>query len=332
MLDVPSLLKEHAARLGPVLVDLVPRTSDDYLSDGVWYQFESGGKRLRPALCLMTCEVLGGDPKRAVPFALATEILHNFLLVHDDIEDGDTIRRDRPTLWAKFGIPNALNVADYLIAKAYRLIFESPLDPETILALSRAFTMAFERTVEGQALDINLRGRDDVGLAMYYRIVTHKTAYYLALTWVGGALVAGVPETQLGPFWELGECLGPAFQIRDDVIDLTEGKGRGGEIGCDIREGKPSVLVAWVFDEKVGSDAARSRLLGIIRAPREETSAADIQWAIEFFREHGALEFAEGEARRLIDRAEEVIARLPLEREGRERFREMARFIIDRKM
>ncbi|HLU49938.1 MAG TPA: polyprenyl synthetase family protein, partial [Planctomycetota bacterium] len=80
MLDVPTLLKEHAARLEPILSDLVPRRADDFLSDGVWYQFESGGKRLRPALCLMTCEVLGGDPSKAIRFALATEILHNFLL------------------------------------------------------------------------------------------------------------------------------------------------------------------------------------------------------------------------------------------------------------
>jgi geranylgeranyl pyrophosphate synthase len=337
MLDVPSLLKAHAARIEPLLAEVVPRRGadeppDGRLSEGVWYQFDSGGKRIRPALCVMTCEVLGGDPRSATPFALATEILHNFLLIHDDIEDGDVVRRDRPTLWAKYGVPDALNIADYLIAKAYQLIFASPLEPAVVIDLALAFTHAFERTVEGQALDIHWRGKADLRLSDYYRVVTLKTAYYLAVTWVGGALAAGVPSTGLAAFWELGECIGPAFQIRDDIIDLTQGKGRGGEIGCDIREGKPSVLVARALEAELGNAAERERLLAIIRAPRDETSPDDIRWVIAFFERERVIDFAQEEARRFVARADDVLERLPLDRGGRERFREIARFVIDRKV
>ncbi|MBN1443125.1 MAG: polyprenyl synthetase family protein [Planctomycetes bacterium] len=331
MVDVQDMLTRHAAAVARVLEQAVPRSGHEYLSGGVWYQFESGGKKLRPALCLMTCELLGGDPEAALPFALATEILHNFLLIHDDIEDGDTMRRDQPTLWARDGVPNALNVADFLIAKAYRLILEAPLSAETNLRLGRAFSLAFERTVEGQALDINLRGASEVNLETYFRIVQLKTAYYLALTWVGGAIIAGCSDGALEPFWELGRCLGPAFQIRDDLIDLTQGKGRGGEIGCDIREGKPSIFYAFVQDRRAGTPEERERLVEIIRRDRERTTRDDIEWAISFFRDQGALEFAQAEAERLVERAHEVVGQLPLEEEGRAKFREMARFIIDRK-
>ena len=332
MPDLREALRERAEAVERLLERTVPKGRNDYLSDGVWYQFDSGGKRLRPALCLLSCDVLGGDPEKAVPFALATEILHNFLLIHDDIEDGDSMRRDQKTLWAEYGIPNALNVADFLIAEGYRLILDAPLPDAMNLRLARAYTHAFRRTVEGQALDINLRGHPDVDLATYFRIVTHQTAFYLALTWVGGAIVAGIPDRDIEPFWDLGRCIGPAFQIRDDLIDLTEGKGRGGEIGCDIREGKPSIFFAYIQDRRLGTSAERERMIELIRRPREETSDDDIRWVIDFFRAQGALDFAQREAERLVAEAEKVLDALPLGDDGRERFREVARFIIARKM
>src|SRR3989454_6774663 len=189
MLDIPKLLNYHARSVESLLAQEVPPHQLPYISDGVWYQFSSGGKRLRPALCLIACEALKGDPEKALPFALATEIFHNYLLIHDDIEDGDTMRRDQPTLWKKLGIPNAINVSDFLIAKAYQLILGAPLPDGTNLRLASIFSQAFERTVEGQALDINLRGSAGVNLETYLRIVELKTAYYLALPWVGGAIV-----------------------------------------------------------------------------------------------------------------------------------------------
>jgi geranylgeranyl pyrophosphate synthase len=330
MLDVPRLLGTHARAIEELLRREVPPEQVPYISEGVWYQFDSGGKRLRPALSVLACETFGGDPEKALPFALATEILHNFFLVHDDIEDGDTVRRDKATLWFKLGVPNAINIGDYLIAKAYRIILSAPLEPDVNLRLARIFSTAFERTVEGQALDINLRGRADVGLEMYHRIVELKTAYYLALTWVGGAVVAGMEEPVIETLWDLGRCLGPAFQIRDDILDLTTGKGRGGEIGCDLREGKPSIFFAYVIDTRMGPEADRKSLIEIVSKPREATTPEDVAWAIEFYRETGALEFADAEARRFQRSADEVIARLPLDERGKEVFQAISRFMVDR--
>ncbi len=342
MSDLPRLVERHLEALEAFFAAENNRDTYDFLTDGLNYQFDTGGKRLRPALCLIACEVLGGDPRAALPFAMACEVLHNFLLVHDDIEDGDTVRRDQQTLWAKFGIPNALNVADFMIAQAYSLIVDLPsdanggspdggLDAEKRLRLARVFTHALSKTVEGQALDVNLRGDVEVDLATYYRLVTLKTGHYLALPWVGGAIVAGIQDDALPPLWELGVCLGPAFQIRDDVIDLTEGKGRGGEIGCDIREGKPSIFFAWTMDGRHGTDADRERLLDVMRADRESTSDADVEWVIDFYRREGALEFAQSEAKRLAAESEAVLDRLPFGGEGRDGFRDIIGFIVGRK-
>jgi geranylgeranyl pyrophosphate synthase len=331
MSDLPNDVQRHVAALEEYFHAENSRKSYEFISDGVNYQFSTGGKRLRPALCLMACEALGGDPAAALPFAMATEILHNFLLVHDDIEDGDTMRRDQKTLWAKIGVPNAINVADFMICRAYRLILEAPLPSDINLRLAQQFSLTFQRTVQGQALDINLRGNVEVDLEIYFRIVTHKTAFYLALPWVGGAIVAGVSDDQLEPLWELGRCLGPAFQIKDDLIDLTEGKGRGGEVGCDIREGKPSICYAYALSAERGSEEDRRRLVDIVRAPREETSPSDIEWVIAFFDEQGVLEFAQSEADRLAAQSERVLEELPFGDAGKAGFREMIRFIVQRK-
>lgn len=344
MHDLPQLLERHGAAVDALLAQEIPPDQQDYLSEGVWYQFSSGGKRIRPALCLMTCETLGGDPERALLFALATEVLHNFFLVHDDIEDGDTMRRDQPTLWTRVGVPNGINVGDYLIAKGYALILKSDLPPEQVLHLTRIFTTTFERTVEGQALDINLRGSPDVGLDDYYRIVQLKTAYYLAVTWVGGAAIAGVSGSQDSDsgsngatagveesLWELGRCLGPAFQIRDDLLDLTVGKGRGGETGCDLKEGKPSILYAYVLDREQGSASDRRRLQEVMAKERDATSEEEVRWAIDFFRQTGALDFAESEAAALVRKADDLIESLPFSAEGRNLFRAISRYIVERK-
>ncbi len=328
--DLTAVFQQHAEQIEGLLAAELPPEQLPYLSGSVWYQFDSGGKRIRPALCLIACEAFGGSTQEALHFALATEALHNFFLVHDDIEDGDTMRRDRPTLWTEVGVANAINVGDFLIAKAYQLILKSPVQAATKLELVQIFTETFERTVEGQALDINLRGAD-VDLQTYYRIVNLKTAFYLALPWVGGAMIAGADPGARDTLLELGRCLGPAFQIRDDLLDLTQGKGRGGEVGCDLKEGKPSILYAQVLEQQLGSDEERDRLRRVMASARDETEAKDVVWAIDFFRRVGALAFAEAEAERLLARAHDLVDSLPISAEKRELFHAISDFVVQRK-
>ena len=319
-------LAEAGRRIEPVLVEMFPPDRDDYLSRPFWRHMESGGKRIRPALCLLCCEELGGDSQRAVPFAAAIEILHNMLLVHDDLEDGDTVRRDLPTVWVEFGMANAVNLGDYMLGRAYTALLRTPADAPTRLRLLEAFTGAYERTCLGQALDINGRGRENLTVEDYLEMVTLKTGDYLALGMVGGAIIAGMDEAGVREIRALGGNMGPAFQVRDDVIDLTEGKGRGGAIGNDIREGKPSILYAHALSQASHGD--RQRLLDVMRKPRQDTAQEDVRWVTGLYRRLGSIQFAQAKAEQLVAEAFDTIERIPADNKAF--FRRVATFMAER--
>ena len=205
------------------------------------------GKRIRPILCLVAAESLGAERAMAMPFALAIELMHNFALVHDDMEDGDVMRRGRDAVWVRYGVPHAINIGDYLLVQTYRALTEwgpKALDGATRFRLMRLITDALDHTHIGQALDMNARNHRWISMDVYLRIVREKTGFYLAAPIQGGALVAGADQATLDRIGKMALNLGPMFQIIDDIIDLTDGKGRE-STGSDIREGKRSYLVAW---------------------------------------------------------------------------------------
>ncbi|MFW6456937.1 MAG: polyprenyl synthetase family protein [Planctomycetota bacterium] len=319
-------LEEAGSQIMPVLEDLFPRNEVDYLSAPVWHHMQTGGKRIRPALCLMCCEELGAEPDRALNFAAAVELLHNMLLVHDDIEDGDRVRRDEPTVWVKFGVENAINVGDYMLGRAYSLIMDSPLDEHITLQLARAFTRTYEHTCRGQALDMNLRGTTDLSVERYLDMVRLKTGDYLALGMVGGAIIAGAPEEAIDRIRELGKNMGPAFQIRDDVIDLTQGKGRAGAIGNDIKEGKPSILYAHALGKATGED--RQKLIDIANRDRSATTEKHVKWVLALYDELGSLEFAQSTAEQMVEKAFQTIDEIPVD--NKDFFRDVAHFMAER--
>ncbi len=275
----------------------------------------SRGKRLRPALCLAAAEALDADPARALPFACAIELLHNFALVHDDIEDGDTIRRGRPTVWQQYGLAHGVNVGDCLFSLVFSTIDRDETNPpETRLALDRLLHHTLESLFAGQALDINARQSRNFSVADYNRIVLRKTGSYLAAPVLGAAIIADAPSEVLDALRAYGDALGPLFQIKDDIIDLTTGKGRD-DTGNDIREGKRSFLVAATLESC--STAEAGRLLDILDAPREETGKAHVGWAMRLFEKSGAVERAEAECTRLRAQAEAALQHVsePLRRD-----------------
>lgn len=269
------------------------------------------GKRIRPILCLLTAEALGADRALAMPFALSIELMHNFALVHDDMEDGDIMRRGRPSAWVKFGVPHAINIGDYLLVQTTRALTDwgpPELAPETRFRLLKLIGMALDHTHIGQALDMNARGTALFDEEAYLRIVREKTGYYLAAPIQGGAIVAGADEATLGAIGEMAQFLGPLFQVIDDIIDLTHGKGRE-TIGSDIREGKRSYLVARAM--QAATAAERARLVEILDRPREATTSEDVTEAIALFEKYGAIDAGRDYCRRLHEQSRQVLARLP---------------------
>jgi geranylgeranyl pyrophosphate synthase len=277
-------------------------------------------------LCLITCEALGGNPDEALYFALAIEVMHNMFLLHDDIEDGDTVRRDQPTVWVKYGTANAINAGDYLLACAYKSTLSSPVSLGKKVKLLEILTLTYERTVEGQALDINARAAENFSVDEYMKMVELKTGYYLACGMVGGAVVSGASDDVVEKIWELGKTMGPAFQIRDDLIDLTHGKGRGGLIGSDVKEGKASFLYSYAL--QVANRDDRKCLRDIMLKPRDETTGTDIQCVLDIYKKYDAMNYAQEFAENLVRQAYEVIDRIPVD--DKTVFKEIASFMARR--
>jgi geranylgeranyl diphosphate synthase type I len=182
-----------------------------------------GGKRVRPLLCLLACQACGGVWRTALPAASSLELIHNFSLVHDDIQDRSETRRNRPTLWTLWGEPQAINAGDALFAlsrrTSYRLV-ESGLDRSTVLEVQRELDDACLELTIGQHLDLAFEGRSSVTLQAYLRMVEAKTASLLAASAVAGARVAEASAATVEAFRSFGRNLGIAFQIYDDVLGI----------------------------------------------------------------------------------------------------------------
>lgn len=269
------------------------------------------GKRIRPVLCLLSAETLGAPVERAMPFALAIELMHNFALVHDDIQDGDITRRGRESAWSRFGLPHAVNIGDYLLVATMTALTDwdaGDLRTDCRLQLVQLLSRALDHTHIGQALDMNARTRRDILVHDYLHIVREKTGFYLAAPIQGGALIAGADGATLQKLAETAFYLGPMFQIIDDIIDLTDGKGRE-DVGSDIREGKRSYLVAHTTQHCDPSE--RDRMFNILDKSREQTTQADIQDILELFRKHGAIEAGRAFCAQLHEQARTTLRTLP---------------------
>ncbi len=324
--SIEARILEQGRRIDPLLEELLPADGQEFLMAPIRYHLQTGGKRIRPALCLMTCDALAGDSEQAAPFAAAVELLHNMLLLHDDVEDGDEMRRDRLTVWKKFGVPNAINAGDYLLGCALRAVLRSPVPDPVQNRLMRVFLDTYERTIEGQALDINARSDAAFDDEKYMRMATLKTGHYLVLGMVGGAIIADAPEVTIESLRKLGENMGPAFQIRDDLIDLTVGKGRGGMKGSDIREGKASILYAHALAHSMPEECAQ--LLTIMSRPRGQTTDADVAWVMALYDRCKSLDFARETADRLIRDALGILENIPIEQQRA--LRPLIRFMVER--
>lgn len=205
------------------------------------------GKRLRPVFLLLSCEAQGGDWEQALPAAAAVELLHNFSLIHDDIEDQDSMRRGRPTLWAVWGEAQAINAGDALFALAYRALLDlqrTAAPPERVLAALARFDRAALQLTEGQCLDMAFEKEAVVEEATYLRMVGGKTAALLGLAGELGGLLAGAPPERVTALHEFGFHLGLSFQMQDDVLGLWGDPARTGKpVGVDLRRGKKTLPI-----------------------------------------------------------------------------------------
>lgn len=269
--DVEALMREIAADQGGVLTDLICE------------HLATGGKRLRARLALNALEGFGADVGAGVPWAAACELLHNATLIHDDIQDGDTLRRGQATLWARHGVSQAINAGDLLFVLPFAAVCRVRASVECRLALVALVARHAAAIIQGQGQELQLTAAHDLDRQKYLATVRGKTSGLFALPVVGAALIAGRSETARleAAFAELGLM----FQMQDDVLDCYGDKGRG-RPGNDIAEGKVSVLA--VAHAALHPDDC-AWLVEVLARPRAATRDADIQQVIERFRQGGAL-------------------------------------------
>jgi geranylgeranyl diphosphate synthase type II len=240
----------------------------------IQYTLEHGGKRLRPMLCLLGADVLGGSMDDAMPAALAVELFHNFTLLHDDIMDNAPLRRGRPTVFAANGANAAILSGDALMIAAY-----SQLQAYEGARLSQLFSV-FNRTADevcaGQQFDMDMEHREWVDTAEYMRMIRLKTAVLLGASLQMGAITAGASESAQKCLYEFGVLAGLAFQIQDDVLDVYgDPDSFGKKPGGDIDSGKNSYLRVRAME--VADEVTREALLQWYSSPSGETRIREVK-------------------------------------------------------
>lgn len=272
---------------------------------------QRGGKMLRGLLLYLSALAHGGQSEPALQTAAALELFQNWVLIHDDIEDGSEERRGRPALHRLHGLALALNAGDALHARMWGMLLEANLPREVLAEMAHLI----ELTAQGQHLEISWMEahRFDLVEDDYLLMCSQKAAYYTAVAPLKlGALVAGYPPPAV--YEEAGLDLGIGFQIVDDVLNLNGDPAKyGKEIAGDLWEGKRTLILLYYLGQ--ASPAQRARAEQLLQTPREAKNPAEVAWLHQQLLDSGSVAYAQREADlrlgRGLERLQPVLAQLP---------------------
>lgn len=290
------------------------------------------GKALRPTLCLLACEAVGGDPGRALPAAAALELVHNFSLIHDDIEDRDRTRRHRPTLWVVWGEPVAIIAGNSLLAVAdlaVQGLLSRGVRPAVAAEAGRLLAARYLTMMEGQYLDISYEGRTDVTVDEYLTMIERKTGALIECSVHLGALLGanGHAEARvIEGLRAVGADLGRIFQIRDDILGIWGGPALGKPVGADIRRKKNSLPIVHIFERAAPS--VRRKLAALYA--REQIDEAGVAELLEAMDAAGTRRWCQDLAAARWQGALETLSSLPLSPAARRDFEELGEYLLIR--
>jgi geranylgeranyl diphosphate synthase type I len=289
----------------------------------------SAGKMLRPALCLLCCEAAGGDAARALPAAVAIELLHNFTLIHDDIEDESETRHGRETLWRRVGIAQAINAGDgmYTIARRSLLdLTQTGVPAGTVVQAAQFLDHACVQLCEGQYMDLSFESREAVSPGEYLAMVGGKSAALIAGACAIGALAAGGDGQTAHQYGEFGWSLGLAFQIQDDVLGVWGDPARTGKPrGDDIRARKKSFPIVHAMSSLDGAE--QQKLMRLYASASGENHVDEVMQLLERAGARGA---AIESARAHADAALSALSVLEIEPGLDADLQALARFAVSR--
>lgn len=327
-------IEQYLAANSPTPADLTSHVAMDllaYLYEPFAQFTSSGGKRVRPALCLLGAEAVGADPIIALSTAAAVESFQTAALVHDDIADQSELRRGVPCLHRTAGTGIAINVGDMAITNIYAgLLSDTELDNETCLRLLCELTYMEQRTLEGQALDLGWArdNRWDVTVEDYLFMATSKTAYYSAASPLAcGAICGHGTEGQVEALFDFGTKAGLAFQLQDDLLNIAgDPAAVGKDLYSDITEGKRTLLVVHALSELGERD--RDELRGLLMA--HTADPVGLARAVELMEQAGSVAYVRTYAERLVDEAKAALGAVELADSARPVLDSMADFFVGR--
>jgi geranylgeranyl diphosphate synthase type I len=290
------------------------------------------GKRLRPMLCLLCCAGAGGDPEQALPAAAALELVHNFSLVHDDIQDRSKTRRGRRTVWDVWGQAQGINVGDGLFVLARQALHrlgERNVPLQRRQAAVVALDEACLALCEGQYFDMIFEDDVHVDLDQYLWMIRHKTAALLAASAQLGAIIATDDRTQIDQYYRFGENLGMAFQIQDDILGAWgDPRVTGKSAATDIRDKKKTLPVVYALQHRTDPEDAQA--LAELYAPGGPLSKDEIQSVLNLLDRASARAYAEEMAEAYYRQSIQDLERAGVENEAQARLHALAASLLGR--
>lgn len=291
------------------------------------YILRQGGKRLRPTLCLLACDLFGGNIEDCMVPAVAAEIFHNFTLVHDDIMDQAPLRRGVETIYKKWGSDVAILSGDTMLIKAFQYVLNT--DNEYRYEVFAELCKVALEVCEGQQLDLNFETRDDVTLEEYLEMIRLKTAVLLGSVLKIGAIVAGADEEAQNAIYKYGVDLGMAFQLQDDVLDCYADVDVFGKmIGGDISDNKKTYLYLYALSVASAEDEAELRRLFKMPKGRDEDK---INKVLAIYDKYAVKQEALAHIHKYFISSETILAELDVENEDRKKvLRDYAEYLYKR--
>jgi geranylgeranyl diphosphate synthase, type II len=311
---VHELLSEYGAMVGDALSAYLPsKEPRRYLYELVAEYPSRGGKMMRPALCIAAARAFGAPVKHALRTAVAIELLHNALLIHDDIEDESEERRSLPTLHMMHGVPLAINAGDTMTLMSLRPLIENAdiLGLRLTMRIIEDMERMARESAEGQAIDIGWR-RDnviDLNVDDYLAMVLKKTCWLATIYPIRvGAMIGMGSDRDLDRFLFFGFLLGAAFQIQDDLLNLVGDHTYGKELNGDLLEGKRTLMLIRLFERATPDE--HQRLSSILSLKREERLPEHVCWMRTLMDSYGCLDYAKKIANGLADAAHDEYSML----------------------
>ena len=290
----------------------------------------SQGKSLRPTLCMFSCEALSGASEMALAPAAAVEYVHNFSLIHDDIQDGDEERRHRPTVWAVWGQPRALVAGDTMLSLADAImhrLYQRGVSRETALQTSALLMQGYLEMIQGQCLDLSFEGNLHIRLDDYLRMISLKTGSLIRCSMAIGALLGSGEQRTVEAFARCGALLGQAFQARDDTLGIWgEQAATGKAVGADIRRKKTSFPLVYALEHAKGAN--HDTLIHIFS--KEHLDEADVGDVLGILDEVGAQQYAYAFTCDSANKSVKQLASVSMPTWAKKEFRELVDFLTSR--